>query len=153
MVMPPLLNLADEAAFRAHFEVTCCRASIFTHDGIRVFFRKEDFEHAFFESSGRRGEKDVFSITRAERMDWIAEALSDPAAICYQGWNKQRRCYDPTRRVTVVFNDFVIVIALRLKRDGAIKASFVTCYQADNSIAKIQRSPQWTLQDFNNVAR
>ncbi len=152
--MPPLLNLANEAAYRAHFERMCCRAAIVTHDGIRVYFSKDDFGHAFFESSGRRGEKDLFSIARAERMDWIAAALADPAAICYQGWNSKSRSYNPSRRVTVVVQDFVIVIALGLRRDGTIKATFVTCFQADNkSNVKIQSSPLWTLQDFKNVVR
>jgi hypothetical protein len=92
MVMPPLLNLANEAAYRAHYERTCCRAAIVTHDGIRVYFSKDRFGHAFFESTDRRGNKDLFSIARAERMDWIAAALADPAAICYQGWNSKSRC-------------------------------------------------------------
>ena len=78
--MPPLLKLADEATYRAHYERTLCRGGIFTHDGIPVFFRREEFDHAFFESSTRRGENDVFSPVRAERMDWIAAALADPGA-------------------------------------------------------------------------
>jgi len=28
-----------------------------------------------------------------------------------------------------------------LKQDGLLKANFVTCYQADNSIGKIRNSP------------
>ena len=84
--MPPLLNLADEAAYRGHFERSCCGGNIATHDGIRVYFRRQDFDHAFFESSGRRVENDVFSLVRAQRMDWIVAALADPAAACFQGW-------------------------------------------------------------------
>lgn len=151
--MPPLLKLADQAAYRAHYERTLCRGGIVTHDGIPVFFRKEEFDHAFFESSGRRGENDVFSPDRAMRMDWIAAALVDRQAPRFQGWNKKRNCCDPTRRVTVVIDDFVVVIALRLTKEKTLKATFVTCYCADNSIGKIKASPPWTLQDCLNALR
>ncbi len=57
--MPPLLKLADQAAYRAHYERTL-RGNIVTHDGIPVFFRRDRFEHAFFESSDRRGRKTCF---------------------------------------------------------------------------------------------
>jgi hypothetical protein len=83
-------------AYRAHYEATLCRGGIVTHDGIPVLFRKTDFDHAFFESSGRRGENDVFSMDRAERMDWIVPALTDQAQR-FQGWNKRYRRHDPTR--------------------------------------------------------
>lgn len=151
--MPPLLTLADAAAYRQHFVQTYCRGVITTHDGMRVYFRNQDFDHAFFESSGRRGENDVFSPVRALRMDWIAAALADPNAVCYQGWNKRQKCCDPTRRVAVVIDDFVIVIGISQKRDGSLKAKFITCYQADNSIEKIRRSPRWTMQECLNALR
>ena len=151
--MPPLLNLADAQAYRQHFEQTYCRGVITTHDGMRVYFSNSDFAHAFFESSGRRGENDVFSPVRAERMDWIAAALADPNTVCYQGWNKRRKCYDPTRRVAVVVDDFVIVIGISRKQDGHLKANFITCYQADNSIGKIRQSPRWTMQECQNALR
>lgn len=147
----PLLQLADEAAYRAHFEAHYCSAVITTHDGFRVYFSRGDFDHAFFESSGRRGEKDVFSIARAERMDWIVAALQDPAAICCQGWISKARAYDASRRVTIVVADFVVVIALSKRKDGGLKAKFLTCYKADNSIGKILTAPKWTLQDALNV--
>jgi len=151
--MPPLLTLADEAAYRQHFIQTYCRGVITTHDGMRVYFRNQDFGHAFFESSGRRGENDVFSPVRAQRMGWIAAALADPNADCFQGWNKRRKCYDPIRRVTVVIDDFVVVIGISRKRDGNLKANFITCYQADNSIGKIRQSPLWTMEDCLNALR
>ena len=151
--MPPLLKLADQAAYRTHYERTLCRGGIVTHDGIPVFFRKEEFDHAFFESSGRRGENDVFSPNRAMRTDWIAAALADHHAPRFQGWINKLKRYDASRRVTVVMSDFVVVIALRLNKDGALKATFVTCYCADNSIGKIKASPPWTLQDCLNALR
>lgn len=151
--MPPLLKLPDQAAYRAHYERTLCRGGVVTHDGIPVFFRKEEFDHAFFESSTRRGENDVFSLVRAERMNWIAAALADPGARRHQGWLKRERRHDPTRRVTVVMGDFVVIIALSKRRDGQLKAKFITCYRADNSIQKILGAPLWTIEDFQNALR
>lgn len=149
--MPPLLALADEEAYRQHFIQTLCRGVIHTHDGVRVYFSQATFEHAFFESSDRRGADDVFSQARAERMDWIAAALADPNALCVQGWDKKRQCYDPKRRVTVVVQDFVIVLQLSAKRDGTLKANFVTCFKAENSAPKIRAAPRWTREDYDNA--
>jgi hypothetical protein len=154
MVMPPLLVLASDAEYRLHYERNYCRASITTHDGIRVFFSLDRFEHAFFEGTLRNGVKDTsLSAMRAQRMDWIAATLADPTSVRLQGWDKKHRRYDPTHCVNVVFEDFVVVLRLRLKADGSLKASFVTCYKADNSIAKIRRSPLWTREDCHNALR
>lgn len=152
--MPPLLTLATEADYRQRFERIYCRAVITTHDGIRVYFRKEDFDHAFFESALRNGVKDSsLSAVRAQRMDWIAATLADPAATRLQGWDKKKRCYDPTHCVNVVYQDFVVVLRLGKKADGSLKANFVTCYKADNSIGKIRNSPQWSREDCINALR
>ena len=149
--MPPLLTLADEAAYRQHYVRTLCRAAITTHDGIRVYFKPNSFGHAFFESSNRRGADDIFSTARAERMDWIAAALADPNALCLQGWDKGTQAHSARRRVTVVVQDFVIVLALTTSRTGVLKANFVTCFKAENSIMKIRQSPAWTREDYDNV--
>jgi hypothetical protein len=153
MVMPPLLKLPDQAAYRAHYERTLCLGNIVTHDGIRVFFDKSKFDHAFFESSTRRGENDVFSTDRAERMGWIAVALADVNAPRLQGWLKREGRYDSTRRVTVIMQDFVVVVALSKRRDGALKANFITCYKAENSIEKILRAPAWNEQECLDALR
>lgn len=150
--MPPLLALANDAEYLRHFEATYCRGVITTHDGIRVYFRREDFSHAFFESASRNGVKDrTLSQVRAERMDWIAVTLADPTAMQFQGWDKKNGRYDPTRCVSVVSGDFVVVIRLRKKADGTLKASFVTCYVANNSIGKIRQSPLWNREDCLNA--
>lgn len=146
--MPPLLKLSDTTQYRAHYEQTLCQGGVYTHDGIPVYFKKEDFDHAFFESTLRNGIKDsVLSITRAERMDLISATLMDSAADRFQGWNKKQACYDPTRCVSVVHGEFVVVIRISKKKDNSLKANFVTCYVADNSINKIRRSPPWSKQD------
>jgi len=151
--MPPFLKLPDQAAYRAHYERTLCRGGIITHDGIPVFFNKKTFDHAFFESSDRRGAKDKFSLERAMRMDWIPAALADPNAECFQGWDRKKKYHDPTRRVAVVVDDFVIVIGISLNRRGKLKANFITCYRADNSIERIRQSPPWSLQECLNALR
>ena len=144
MALPALLTLADEAAYRAHFEREYCLGTIFTHDGIRVYFNKNKFDHAFFEKDFARGTKSHnLSIVRAERMDWIKTTLENPDSDCFQGWNKTTRSYEETRRVQVVYESFVVVIQVSLKQDGSLKANFITCYQADNSITKIRQSPNW----------
>ncbi len=151
--MPPLLKQPDEAAYRAHYERNLCRGSIFTHDRIPVFFRREEFDHAFFESSTGRGENDAFSLVRAKRMDWIAAALADPGAQRFQGWLKRERRHDPTRRVTVVMGDFVVIAALSKRRDDRLKADFITCHRADSSIGKILGGPLWAREDYLNALR
>lgn len=146
LVMPPaLLKLPTAAQFKAHYETAYCSGPIMTHDGIPVYFSKKRFEHAFYESSQRNGVKDQFSIARAERMDWIKYALQQPTAVRYQGWISRKKKYDPTRQVTVVVNDFVVILRMKLDRkEGSLKAEFVTCYKADNSIGKIRTSPLWS---------
>jgi len=144
-VPPDLLQLSSEAHYKAYFEAKYCSGPIMTFDGIPVFFSKSKFGHAFFESTRRGGVKDLFSTARAERMNWIEYALQEVTATRHQGWNSQERKYDPTRQVTVVVGDFVVIIRMIMKRDGSLKAEFVTCYQADNSIGKIRMSPLWDL--------
>lgn len=90
MPLPPLLQLPDEAAYRQHFVGTYCRGVIETHDGIRVFFRQNQFDHAFYESTNR---------------------------------------------------------------DRALRANFITCFQANNSVAKIRTSPLWTREACLNALR
>jgi hypothetical protein len=102
----------------------------------------------FYESSARDGRKDVFSIVRAQRIDWIKYTLAHPNADLYQGWIKSARRYDLTRRVAVVYEQFVVVVSLWKQPDGFLKANFITCYQADNSISKIRSSPKWSRSDY-----
>ena len=84
-------------------------------------------------------------------MDWIAATLADPTAVRFQGWDKKKGRHDATRCVSVVFGDFVVVIRLSKKADGTLKANFVTCYEADNSIGKIRQSPLWNKEDCLNA--
>ncbi|HNY26194.1 MAG TPA: hypothetical protein PLA90_12850 [Candidatus Sumerlaeota bacterium] len=147
MAYPPLLCLANEVAYRAHFEKLYCREPVETFDGIQVRFRKRDFDHCCFESSQRNNRKDLFSTKRAERLDWIQAALQDPNSERYQGWDKKKKCYDATRRVTLVMGDYVVVIALKAPKE----ADFITAYVADtptrperlSTIDQIRKGPKW----------
>jgi len=138
---PGLLNLPGEAAYRAHYEAALCRQHIQTVDGIRVFFPKHQFNHAFFESTSRRlGDKSVFSLDRARRIDWIAPALADANADLYEGWDKRKRVHTRDSRACVAFGDYVVIIMLN--KDN--KASFVTAFPAkETTLTKIQSGPRW----------
>lgn len=129
--------------YKMHYENHYCRTPIITFDGIRVFFDKNRFEHAFFESSNRDGNKDLFSEERALRIDWIKKTLLSNEALLYKGWNKKDKLYNSDERVAVVIDNFVVVIRLSLNRKGVLKGKFITCYEATNSILKIKTSPQW----------
>ncbi len=139
MPLPPLLYYKTEAEYRDHYRRVYCRGVIETHDRIRVFFQPQRFEHAFYEGRG----KTRFSPVRAQRLDWIGATLAHPEAVLYQGWDNKGHRYVPERRVSVAYEDFVVVVALSLGRNEVLKGKFITCYQADNSIDKIRRSPLW----------
>ena len=144
MALPPLVHYATVAEYRTHYEQFYCRGNILAFDGIRVHFAPGKFGHMFYESTARNGIKDVFSPVRAQRIDWVKATLEHPTAALFEGWDKTLRQYDATRRVAVVYEDFVVVVVMSLKLDGSLKANFVTCYQADNSIGKIRTSPVWS---------
>lgn len=145
MALPPFLVLPNEADYRTHFQDTYVRGVVQTRDRIRVHFKAGDFGHAFYESTNRDGVKDLFSQPRAQRMNWISHTLTDPNADWYLGWISRSRSYDATRSATVACGDFVVVLKFRAKRNGEVVSNFVTCYHADNSIAKIRTSPAWNL--------
>lgn len=144
MALPPLLIYETVREYKQHYERHYQRGTIVTADGIRVYFKPQKFGHAFYQNSQRRkGPKDEFSEERAQRMDWIKATLEHPEAELYMGWNKEQKCYDETRRVSVVFAEFVVVIELGLNKRNELKGNFVTCYVADKSIRRIKSSPVW----------
>lgn len=143
MASPPLLSLKSIREYREYYEKKYCTKPVLTFDGIPVYFSKSKFNHAFFESSRRNNVKDIFSKTRAERMDWIEATLKNPQAKLYQGWDKHKGKYDPRWRVSVVYGNYVVVIQIRAKKEGKLKAEFRTAYLADNSIGRIRKSPGW----------
>ncbi len=152
-MFPELVIYETVDEYRQHYEKYYCKRPVITFDGIRVFFPKNKFTHAFYESSDRRGAKDVFSLQRAQRIDWIKNTLQCKEATLYQGWNARKKSYFADGRVSVVYENFVVIIRLSLKKDGSLKGNFVTCYQADNSINKIRMSPLWHLDECLELLR
>ncbi len=136
---PPAIIYSTENEYRAHFNRVYCKGPIKTFDSIDVFFKRSDFDHAFYESSKRNKVKDQFSHPRAQRIDWIMATLQNPMAELYCGWDNKKKKSCPKRRVAVVYEEYVVVIRLINMRRG----QFVTAYLADNSIQKIRRNPTW----------
>lgn len=141
MPYPDFRIFGSEKECRDHFHATYCVDAVLTFDNISVRFRKQMFDHCFFESSMRNGTKDRFSQLRAERIDWIYAALRDTGAELFVGYDSARKREDPSRRVALVQANYVVVIAL-IDRANAV---FVTAYVADyNTVGKIRRSSKWT---------
>lgn len=143
MPPPAKVKYVTVAEYRQHFQRMYCNGAIVTFDGIAVRFRKEDFDHCMFESSQRDGVKDQFSQERSERIDWIKATLESPEAELYQGWDGKRKCYLADRRVSVVYEEFVVIIQLLRAFSETRRARFITAYLADNNIARIRRGPKW----------
>ncbi len=142
MEYPALVHYATEVEYREHYEKVYCRGPITTFDNIKVRFRKDRFDHCFFESTRRNGIKDQLSPTRTPRIDWIQATLQDPKADLFIGWDGKRKRYDKSSRVAVVVGNYVVVIRLT----GADKAEFVTAYVADSdfTLERIKKGPKWT---------
>jgi hypothetical protein len=141
--MPPaLVHYATEAEYRAHYERCYCHAVIHTFDGLRVFFPKQQFDDAFFESANRKArDKSVFSLERAERIDWIRAAIEDPTAELYRGWDRDKKVIAYDRRITLVFGNYVVILQVYSKGN---KATFITAYVASpDTIRKIRNNPRW----------
>lgn len=147
MMLPPLVHYKTPREYREHYERVYCRGKIVTFDGIRVYFKPTKFGHAFYESTDRSGRKDVFCPVRSKRIDWIKATLEHPDAKLVKGWNKEDGCYEPARRVAVVFAEFVVVVEMSLTTEQIMKANFVTCYQADRSIDQIRSAPAWAKEE------
>ena len=74
-------------------------------------------------------------------MLWIKDTLQDATAILKEGWLKEDKRYDKTRRVAIVKNDYVVIIAIM----KPYSARFITAYPIDNedNLEKILESPDW----------
>lgn len=138
---PPLVIYEKQEDYREHYEREYCRSPITTPDGIRVFFSKDQFKHIFFESI--ESKDDTFSEKRSQRIDWIKHTLTNTSSILYQGYDHETKEYYPDRRVTLRYEDFVVILQLSLNSKGILKGKIITCYYADNSIDKIKESPLW----------
>ena len=116
---PPLLILADEAAYQQHFVAKYCAGPLMTHDGIPVYFKRHAFYHAFFDTVVHKD--DTFSQLRAERMDWIEATLTDAQTNRLQGYLSKTKQHDPIRRMELRFQNFIVVLIMGLAQDGTLK--------------------------------
>ena len=138
---PPLLELDNLEIYRGFYHSTYCVRPIETHDGIKVRFRRNQFAHIVQESSNRDGVKDTPSPQRMQRLGWIKIALQDTSLIFKAGWDNKNKVNDHHRRITIMIDDFVVVIRLK----SASAADFITSYVADDERTreKLRDAPDW----------
>ena len=141
--LPALVHLANEDEYRKYYENKYCNKNITTFDGIRVRFYEEKFNDAFFESSNKlKRNKDIFSLERAKRIDWIEYVLKDPSATLHLGWDRDTKSYNKSRRVAIINKEnYVVIIEVKARND----AKFITAYYADTprTANNIKNSPLW----------
>lgn len=138
MAYPLLVHYGTVQEYRDHFERVYCHGPIPTFDGIMVRFRKQQFDHCFFESANSKD--DTFSQPRAEHIDWIKAALEDRYAELHLGWDNKKKRAANDRRVAIVVGNYVVII--RIYR--ADRADFVTAFVAgQRTINQIRTNPLW----------
>lgn len=139
---PPLVYYKGIDEYRNHYIEKYCRKKIHTFRGMRVFFPRSSFEHLFYESSRKRwAHKDIFSRKRAERIDWIAAALSDRNAQVYEGWDTRNKRVDPDRLVFVTQGNYVVIIRKLSKEEASIVTAFPATRSAIRKIKLSKRIP------------
>ncbi len=139
MEYPALLKGKSAAEYRSAFENNYCRGPLQTFDGIKVRFRRKNFNHCFFKSVNTKD--DTFSVRRAERLLWIKSVLQDPDAELRVGWDNRKKMPAINRRVAIVKHDYVVIIQIT----GEKKADFITAFIADDRALKmIRTNPLWT---------
>lgn len=139
--VPNFINLATKAEYKKYYIKKYCKNTLQTFDGIKVKFYEDQFEHAFFESSNKRKRnKDIFSIDRAKRIDWIEYVLKNPNAELHLGWDRDKKICNKERRVAIISpEDYVVIIRINSNNT----AKFITAYYADNSANEIRKMPLW----------
>ena len=140
---PPLKKFCSESECRQYFEEKYCKESMLTFDKIPVKFYPEKFDDAFFESMNKKKrDKSVFSIKRAERIDWIEYVLKNPNSELYCGWDRDKKQLRKDRRVAIISPENYVVIITSLKNNTG---KFITAYLADspNTAKAIRKSPKW----------
>ena len=140
-IVPNFVNLPTPDEYKKYYIKKYCENDIITFDGIKVKFYENQFEHAFYESSNKvKKNKDVFSIERALRIDWIEYVLQNPNAELHLGWDRDKKKYNKDRRVAIISpENYVVVIRINDNKT----AKFITAYYADNSANKIRNMPLW----------
>ena len=137
-----LLHLSNENEYYEHFVEKYCKVEKYTCENIRVKFYEDQFYHAFYESKDRKKrDKSVFSIERAERMDWIEQVLMNKNVEKYVGWDRDKKRYNYNRRVSIITKEnYVVILNIINKKE----AKFITAYVASKTNAiKIRKAPIW----------
>ena len=65
--------------------------------------------------------------------------MCDPTSILKQGWDKDIKSYDNSRRVALVKDNYIVIIRFT----SFLKASFVTAYELQTNEDKVKESPDW----------
>ncbi len=140
--IPDFVTLETPNEYKKYYVEKYCKKELKTFDGIKVKFYEDQFEHAFYESSNKaKRNKNVFSLNRAVRIDWIEYVLKNPNAELHIGWDRDKKRYNKDRRVAIISpEDYVVIIKLNSNHT----AKFITAYYADNSANKIRKMPPWT---------
>jgi hypothetical protein len=130
MPFPALVSYATEDEYREHYRRCYVDATppILTVDGVPVRFFDEVFDHAFFDASDRRtGNKDRFSIARAQRIDWIRFAIEEGGRVEYFEWTDDQ---GHPRRELLLGGAYLVVLQFRGKARNWAK--FITAFLHDN---------------------
>lgn len=141
--VPPLKTFNSENECRQYFEEKYCKDPIITFDKVPVKFYSDKFDDAFFESANKKKrDKSVFSIKRAERIDWIEYVLKNPDSELYYGWDRDKKAIRKDRRVAIISPENYVVIVTMLKDNSG---RFITAYLADspNTAKAIRKGPKW----------
>ena len=85
-------------------------------------------------------------------MNWIAVTLKDPTSELYIGWNNQQKKYDNHRRVAIVMENYVVIIAISKGKPN--QARFITAFLGDtparsgrpSTVDMIRKSPRWKIK-------
>jgi len=137
MLYRPLVHYPTEAEYREHFKRTYCGSPVVTFDGVEVRFYENQFGHVFFEGDWKSG----FSIERAQRIEWIGEALRDATTLLRVGWDSRTNRPDYKRRVCLAGGNYVVVVQFAANQKQAV---LVTAFVASpNTVRQIRSSRAW----------
>ncbi len=74
-------------------------------------------------------------------MDWIEAVLLDKEAEIFVGWDREKKKYNNSRRVSIISPENYVVILNIIKEK---EAKFITAYVASKTNAKkIRSAPVW----------
>ncbi len=144
-----ILELKTKQEYKEYYIEEYCNKQIYTFSGILVKFYQNQFEHAFFESANhQKRDKSIFSIERAKRMNWIKQVLEDKNSEIYIGWDRDKKKYNPTRRVSIISPENYVVVINMITLN---KAKFITAYPASYTTAKkIRQAPKWQNKNLTH---